>query len=100
MTAFAKYVADECREFYEGDVLESRIRRSTGTQVVVVRGTLDADSPELRYWTICEGRPGDESHGGLVGHTTRRDAIGWASTPLGWCPVCQEERDDMLQPAR
>jgi len=59
----------------------------TGTMIEVVKDQLDVGPPELKYWTICQ------DHGGLVGHTTRKDAVGWAASPEDWCPTCQELRD-------
>lgn len=61
-------------------VIQTRKCHSTKTTVEVVKGRLDVDSPELKYWTVCYGREGQD-HEGLVGHTTRRDDMGWAPAP-------------------
>lgn len=43
---------------------------------------IDSD-PDLPYVTLCE------THGGLVGHSSKAVAISWMSNPI-WCVECQK----------
>lgn len=70
------------------DVKEMRTARSTKTLILLIdnrnRAFMNEDSP---WFTVC----GD--HGGLVGHSTRKVASSWMAEPEGWCPGCQESRN-------
>lgn len=68
-------------------IIQRRKARSTGTMVSVVDNRQQQFmADDLRWYTVCE------DHGGCVGHNTRAFAVGWASEPEGWCPLCQERR--------
>ena len=61
--------------------------RSTGTHVGVYRANeagIESD-PATPWATVCT------DHAGVVCHTTRADAISWASRPHEWCPTCMGE---------
>jgi hypothetical protein len=66
----------------DGAVLR-RKARSTGTQVALyLEGK---DHLDGKWSTICE------THGGVVHHETRDDALASLSHPELWCPFCSGE---------
>jgi len=61
---------------------------TTRTGVKVEIGTaeqlgLDGDGGRTKWYTVCE------KHGSCVGHSTRRLADSWATSPEDWCEFCQ-----------
>lgn len=70
-------------------VLEQGRARSTGTLVSIVPASLYESDPDVgRYALICE------DHGGIVIADAITNARGWKPRPEGWCPTCQENRED------
>lgn len=77
-------------------VRHDAVNRATGTRVqvldlehhdAVVRPDTSA-AGYLRWGVLCV------DHGGFIHHADLRGAIGWASAPHEWCPVCSGEQDE------
>lgn len=66
-------------------LIESKIRRQTGTRVSIYDGILAGieDDPDCKWCTVCE------DHGLIVCHPTLTIARSHAPDPLGWCEGCK-----------
>ena len=76
------------REHKMANIVQERTVRQTGTTVLVIDNRDKQFSADGKWLTLCD------DHGGICSHDTRKLAAAWASDPEGWCPYCQDIRDE------
>lgn len=67
-------------------LVESKVRRATGTRVSVYDGEAAGTDTHAGRWQSVF-----EDHGAIISHETKTLARSHAVRPDGWCEGCREE---------